>query len=294
MKDILPKIESSLPEAVSKVLKSEGSLLDQTMLSTPTPASLAISYDIEGASKGQITILFTAAESVAKRFLTITIGDPEAASIEESCQEVGNQILGISLGALSNDVAEIRLAAAGRVVTPESISNLTDQTNNYLARIGTKEYGDLLMYYSIESENTEITSPAAEIENTRNEMPIKVMIVDDSPVMCAFLKKIFIEKNYDIVAVAEDGIEALEKFQQYHPELVTLDIMMPKMKGTDVLKEIMTMAPDTTVVMASSIADAKTVMNCLRIGAKRYIVKPYDKDAVISAIDKALTVRKTV
>ena len=70
-------------------------------------------------------------------------------------------------------------------------------------------------------------------------------------------------------------------FEKFDPDLVTLDIVMPKLKGTEVLKRIIELRPDATVVMASSVSDARTVMNCLKMGAKRYIVKPYDRTAVI-------------
>jgi len=115
-----------------------------------------------------------------------------------------------------------------------------------------------------------------------------VLIVDDSPVMCSFLKKIFEESGYEVAGIAHDGAEAVEKFEQVRPDVVTLDIIMPKLKGTEVLKQILEKEPDAKVVMASSVSDAKTVMQCLKIGAKRYIIKPYDREAVMTAVEKAL------
>jgi two-component system chemotaxis response regulator CheY len=115
-----------------------------------------------------------------------------------------------------------------------------------------------------------------------------VLIVDDSPVMCSFLKKIFEESGYKVAGIAHDGAEAVEKFEQVNPDLVTLDIIMPKLKGTEVLRQILEKEPAAKVVMASSVSDAKTVMHCLKIGAKRYIIKPYDREAVMHAVEKAL------
>lgn len=116
----------------------------------------------------------------------------------------------------------------------------------------------------------------------------KVLIVDDSPVMCAFLQKIFTENGYEVVGVAGDGVEAIEKFEETQPDLVTLDIIMPKMKGTEVLERILERKPDAKVVMASSVSDARTVMKCLKVGAKRYIIKPYDQGAVLDAVEKVM------
>ena len=289
MKDILPLIKSHLPDTISKILKSECSLsLSQ---SSTAPDSLCISYDIEGEINGQIILFFDEANTVARRFLAITIGDEEAATTDESCHEVGNQILGLLFGSISNSGTEIRLSSFGDNLNREEAEKRLD-SSTFLATLDTTESGSIHFYIKLKS-SAEVANEAQQPPETKShDKPVKVMIVDDSPVMCAFLKKIFLEMNYNIVAIAEDGLEAIEKFKEFKPELVTLDIMMPKLKGTDVLKKIISLAPETTVVMASSIADARTVMNCLRMGAKRYIVKPYDKDAVISAIEKALMIKK--
>lgn len=115
-----------------------------------------------------------------------------------------------------------------------------------------------------------------------------VLIVDDSPVMRSMLDKFFTENGFNVVGQAADGIEALELFEKLNPDLMTLDIIMPKMRGTEVLETIMKKYPDAKIVMASSVSDARTVMKCLKIGAKQYILKPYDQEKVMSAIRKAL------
>lgn len=118
--------------------------------------------------------------------------------------------------------------------------------------------------------------------------PKSVLIVDDSPVMRNMLAKFFTDNGFNVVGMAEDGIEAIELFQKLNPDLMTLDIIMPKMRGTEVLEKIMERYPEAKVVMASSVSDARTVMKCLKIGAKQYILKPYDEEKVMTAIKKAL------
>ncbi|MFH1136145.1 MAG: response regulator [Pseudomonadota bacterium] len=115
-----------------------------------------------------------------------------------------------------------------------------------------------------------------------------VLIVDDSPVMRNMLAKFFTDNGFAVVGMAEDGVEAIEQFEKLHPDIMTLDIIMPKMRGTEVLEKILAGYPSATVVMASSVSDARTVMKCLKIGAKQYILKPYDEDKVMTAIKKAL------
>ncbi|MDR1085687.1 MAG: response regulator [Deltaproteobacteria bacterium] len=118
-----------------------------------------------------------------------------------------------------------------------------------------------------------------------------VLIVDDSPVMRQMLCKLFSSQGFNVVGQAADGEEALELFEKLRPELTTLDIVMPKMRGTEVLEIILTKYPDSNIIMASSVSDARTVMHCLKIGAKQYIVKPYDEDKVMAAVRKALNIK---
>ena len=117
-----------------------------------------------------------------------------------------------------------------------------------------------------------------------------VLIVDDSPVMRNMLAKFFTDNGFHVAGLAGDGVEAIEMFERLNPDIMTLDIIMPKMRGTEVLEKILTRYPEAKVVMASSVSDARTVMKCLKIGAKQYILKPYDQEKVISAIRKALDI----
>jgi two-component system chemotaxis response regulator CheY len=117
-----------------------------------------------------------------------------------------------------------------------------------------------------------------------------VLIVDDSPVMRQMLFKMFEKEGFKVVGQACDGEEALSLFEQLKPELTTLDIVMPKVRGTEVLETIMEKFPDSSIIMASSVSDARTVMHCLKIGAKQYIIKPYDEEKVMTAVKKALNI----
>ena len=105
----------------------------------------------------------------------------------------------------------------------------------------------------------------------------RVLIVDDSPIMRNMLVKIFNDEGFMVAGEAADGSEAFEMFESLKPDLVTLDIVMPKMRGIEVLERIMAVRPD-----------ARTVMHCLKMGAKQYIVKPYDEAKILAAVKKAL------
>lgn len=116
-----------------------------------------------------------------------------------------------------------------------------------------------------------------------------VLIVDDSQVMRHMLHNILTGAGLKVIGEAADGEEALAMFEELHPDLVTLDIVMPKMRGTEVLEKIMAGHPEARIIMATSVSDARTVMRCLKLGARQYIIKPYDQTKVMDAVAKALT-----
>lgn len=113
------------------------------------------------------------------------------------------------------------------------------------------------------------------------------MIVDDAAFMRMKLKDILEKNGYNVVAEAQNGIEAVEKYKAEKPNLVTMDITMPEMDGVDALKEIKAFDPAARVVMCSAMGQQGMVMDAIRSGAVDFIVKPFDSDRVIKALDKA-------
>lgn len=116
----------------------------------------------------------------------------------------------------------------------------------------------------------------------------RVLIVDDSPIMRQMLVKIFSDNGFAVAGEAAEGAQAVAMFEELQPDLTTLDIVMPKMRGIEVLEVLMGKYPGASIVMASSVSDARTVMHCLKMGARQYITKPYDEEKVLNAVKKAL------
>jgi two-component system chemotaxis response regulator CheY len=106
--------------------------------------------------------------------------------------------------------------------------------------------------------------------------------------MRQMLVKIFSDEGFAVAGEAADGVEAVDLFEKLKPDLTTLDIVMPKMRGIEVLELLMAKYPDAKIIMASSVSDARTVMHCLKMGAKQYITKPYDEAKIMAAVKKAL------
>lgn len=120
--------------------------------------------------------------------------------------------------------------------------------------------------------------------------PINVLIADDSMFVQKLLKQILLSEQYNIIEVASDGEEAIEKFQQNinKLDLVTLDITMPKLDGLAVLEKILKIKPDTNIIMISALGREDLVKKALTIGAKNYIVKPLNREKVLSRIKQTL------
>jgi len=114
------------------------------------------------------------------------------------------------------------------------------------------------------------------------------MVVDDAAFMRLMLRNILEEAGHTVVCEAENGLEAVEKYKKYHPDLVTLDITMPVMEGVEALREIRRHDPLAVVIMCSAMGQKAMVIEAIKMGAKDFIVKPVQQDRVVEAVNKAL------
>ncbi len=119
-------------------------------------------------------------------------------------------------------------------------------------------------------------------------MSNRVLIVDDAAFMRMMIKEILSKNGYDVVGEASDGAQAIEKYQELNPDLVTMDITMPEMDGITALKEIKKINPSAKVIMCSAMGQQAMVIDAIQAGAKDFIVKPFQADRVIEAIKKTL------
>lgn len=119
-------------------------------------------------------------------------------------------------------------------------------------------------------------------------MSKRVLIVDDAAFMRIKLKDILEKNNYEVAGEAENGIEAVEKYKELNPDIVTMDITMPEMDGIQALKEIKEINGDAVVIMCSAMGQQAMVIDAIQAGAKDFIVKPFQADRVMEAVTKAL------
>lgn len=116
----------------------------------------------------------------------------------------------------------------------------------------------------------------------------KILIVDDTLIMRINLKKILEKGGHIVVGEAENGLKAVELTEKLKPDLITMDITMPEMNGIDALKEILEKYPFARIVMISALSQKIKVLDALSLGAKHYIVKPFDTNQVLEIIEKVL------
>lgn len=119
-------------------------------------------------------------------------------------------------------------------------------------------------------------------------MASKILIVDDAAFMRMMIKDILTKNGFEVVGEAQDGNQAIEKYKELDPDLVTLDITMPEMDGITALKEIKGLNPEAKVIMCSAMGQQAMVIDAIQAGAKDFIVKPFQADRVLEAINKAL------
>lgn len=114
----------------------------------------------------------------------------------------------------------------------------------------------------------------------------RVLITDDSIMMRESLKTILVKNNYQIIGEAVNGIEAINKYRELKPDIITMDINMPEMDGISALKKIRELDPECKVVIISTLGQENYVREAIQEGAKAFIVKPPQEDIIIKTLSK--------
>lgn len=115
-----------------------------------------------------------------------------------------------------------------------------------------------------------------------------VLIADDESFIRILLKNILTKNGYEVVGEARDGNEAVEKYLELKPDLVTMDIIMPNTDGITAVKAIKEIDPQAIIVMVSSMGQQVLVKDAIKSGAVDFIIKPFKEEKVIDTLQKAL------
>ncbi len=116
----------------------------------------------------------------------------------------------------------------------------------------------------------------------------RVLIVDDAAFMRMTIQQIIEANGHSMVAEAENGVEAIEKFMETKPDLVILDISMPEMNGIETLKRLKILDPDCKIIICSAIGYQDLLAQAIECGAAEFILKPFEKEQLVKAIEKVI------
>jgi two-component system chemotaxis response regulator CheY len=116
----------------------------------------------------------------------------------------------------------------------------------------------------------------------------RILIVDDSLLIRTLLREILQEGGHEIVAEAKDGIEAMARAQQLKPDVMILDLMMPRRDGLTTLQQLQIVNPGLPVIVCSAWLTERRVIDALRLGVRGFIAKPFDRATVLGSVGQAL------
>ena len=115
-----------------------------------------------------------------------------------------------------------------------------------------------------------------------------ILLVDDAAIMRMMLKDILTKNGYNIVGEAENGVKAIEKYKELKPLLTIMDITMPEMNGIQATRGIREVDGSALIVMCSAMGQQSMVIESIQAGARDFIVKPFQHDRVIEAVQKVI------
>ena len=117
---------------------------------------------------------------------------------------------------------------------------------------------------------------------------VSILIVEDAHGSRESIKDALYDPTYNVVGEAYDGVDAFEKFKQLKPEIVLMDIVLPKMDGISTIKKIIEVNPTVYIIAISALYKTEQIKNVLDAGAKDYLIKPFNIDDLVGAIKKGL------
>jgi two-component system, chemotaxis family, chemotaxis protein CheY len=121
-----------------------------------------------------------------------------------------------------------------------------------------------------------------------------VLIVDDVAFVRKTLNEIFTDAHYQVVAEAINGAQAVALYERFHPDIVTMDIVMPEMSGIDATRKIIKLDKEAKVIIISAMGQENLIMEAINVGAKDYMIKPFSAADVIKTVERVLGGEGTV
>lgn len=123
-------------------------------------------------------------------------------------------------------------------------------------------------------------------------MAYTLMVVDDSNIIRNRIARSFADSDIQIVASAKDGEEAVAKFEQFQPDLVTMDLTMPHMDGLECIKRLVAKGTGVSILVVSALSDKATALLALQYGARGFICKPFNENDIKGALERMIAMQE--
>ncbi|MCH9014106.1 MAG: response regulator [Gemmatimonadetes bacterium] len=115
-----------------------------------------------------------------------------------------------------------------------------------------------------------------------------VLVCDDASFMRTMITDILTEAGFEIVGEAKNGVQAVEKYNELKPDLVTMDVVMPDKNGIDAVRDIIKSDPTAKILMCSAMGQQALMADAIQAGAKDFVVKPFEPSRVLEAMNRII------
>ncbi len=228
--------------------------------------------------EGILQLQLAAEQKLFQRLAKNIIGDePED---EEEMKEYAAEFANVLCGRFVSEICRATKTAAKFRPTVYGVKPPGDEEPLQSVRFISDRQEQVMFSWSRDTMNVLL----------KREMAMKheIMVVDDSRVVYAEMKKMLAESDFEIVSFCRSGEEALDTYESVKPDVVTMDIVMPGKDGLDAAEEILKKWPEARILMVSSLAYSDTIDRAKEFGAKGFLYKPFDKESLIEALTSAL------
>lgn len=114
---------------------------------------------------------------------------------------------------------------------------------------------------------------------------MSMMVVDDSSIIRRKIDRFNREsQKFNVVAIAENGLDAIKKYDEFQPEVITMDLTMPHMDGIECIEALMAKNPDLRILVVSALTDKATGIEALQKGAQGFLCKPFTEEEFSHAL----------
>ena len=120
-------------------------------------------------------------------------------------------------------------------------------------------------------------------------MKNSILIVDDAMLIRIMLRDMFESNGFRVVGEAEDADQAIKVYQETNPDLVTMDITLTTSSGIDAIRNILNYDRDARIIVISALEQRQVIMDALKLGAKDFIIKPFEEGTVITSVKNLLS-----